>query len=389
MARATFPKGSRFDALEITVEMAVEIHPVNPFDFFVDESAETSPFRYAPEALRELQPYLESTVERDGRSARLRSFLDELPREGRTVPLLVELNRRVSKRVRYIIRNDLGIFTPDETLTEGCGSCRDSAALLIAVLRTRGFAARFVSGYLVQLTDEGIVPDEPRGVGRDVVDLHAWTEVFLPGAGWIGFDSTSGLLCGEGHIPLAAAAQPALTAPLEGTSSEGASQVFFEATLARLGHEPRPTHPYEEKVWQGLLAAADVVDERLEQLGIRLTMGGEPTFTSREHPEAPEWNTEALGESKRGQGLRLAIELRRRLAPGAAILDRPGKHYPGESLPRWTLELVARADGRPVWRGDPLPGPSRVGIEEAQRVAGAIARRLGSLRLASSQAAAN
>ncbi len=181
VARATFPKGSRFDALEITVEMAVEIHPVNPFDFFVDETAETSPFRYAPETLRELQPYLESTVERDGRSARLRSFLDELPREGRTVPLLVELNRRVSQRVRYIIRNDLGIFTPDETLIEGRGSCRDSAALLIAVLRARGFAARFVSGYLVQLTDEGMVPDQPRGVGRDVVDLHAWTEVFLPG----------------------------------------------------------------------------------------------------------------------------------------------------------------------------------------------------------------
>src|SRR5262245_41577262 len=202
IARATFPKDSRFHGLDITVEMAVEIHPVNPFDFFLDESADSSPFRYAPETLRSLQPYLESTAERARRPNRLRSFLDELPREGRTVPLLVELNRRVSKRVRYIIRDDAGIFTPEETLARGEGSCRDSAALLIAVLRARGFAARFASGYLVQLTDEGMVPDEPRGVGRDVVDLHAWAEVFLPGAGWIGFDSTSGLLCGEGHIPL-------------------------------------------------------------------------------------------------------------------------------------------------------------------------------------------
>ncbi|HKD41816.1 MAG TPA: transglutaminase family protein [Myxococcaceae bacterium] len=377
VARATFAKGERFEALEITVEMTVEIHPVNPFDFFVDERAETSPFRYAPESLRELQPYLESEAENAGRGHALRAFLDELPREGRTVPLLVELNRRVSKRVHYVIRDDLGIFAPERTLAEGRGSCRDSAALLIAVLRARGFAARFVSGYLVQLTDEGMVPNEPRGVGRDVVDLHAWTEVFLPGAGWIGFDSTSGLLCGEGHIPLAATASGELAAPLEGTSSEAASQVSFKTTIARLGHEPRPTRPYEEKVWQGLLAAGDMADERLEQLGVQLTMGGEPTFTSREHPEEPEWNSEAIGPTKRSQALRLAAELRRRLAPGAAILERPGKQYPGESLPRWALEVVARADEQPVWRADPLPGPGRVGIEEASRVASAIARRLG------------
>jgi transglutaminase-like putative cysteine protease len=235
VARATFAKGSRFEALDLTVEMAVEIRPVDPFDFFLDESAETSPFRYAPESLRELQPYLESAAERDSRSTGLRAFLEELPRDGPTLPLLVELNRRVSQRVRYIIRDDLGILTPEETLTQGRGSCRDSTALLITALRARGFAARFVSGYLVQLTDEGMVPDQPRGVGRDAVDLHAWTEVFLPGAGWIGFDSTSGLLCGEGHIPLAATANAARAAPVEGTSSEAASQVSFETAIERLG----------------------------------------------------------------------------------------------------------------------------------------------------------
>jgi len=235
VARATFAKGLRFEALDLTVEMAVEIRPVNPFDFFLDESAETSPFRYAPESLRELQPYLESAAERDSGSTGLRAFLEELPRDGPTVPLLVELNRRVSQRVRYIVRDDMGILTPEETLTAGRGSCRDSTALLIALLRARGFAARFVSGYLVQLTNEAMVPDQPRDVGRDKVDLHAWTEVFLPGAGWIGFDSTSGLLCGEGHIPLAATANAARAAPVEGTSSEAATQVSFETAIERLG----------------------------------------------------------------------------------------------------------------------------------------------------------
>jgi transglutaminase-like putative cysteine protease len=140
------------------------------------------------------------------------------------------------------------VWTPEDTLLHGRGSCRDSAVLLVALMRARGIAARFVSGYLVQLTDEGMIPGEPKGVARDVVDLHAWAEAFIPGAGWIGFDATSGLLCGEGHIPLACTASPGAAAPLDGTSDVGASEVAFSTTITRLGHEARPTAPFTDEV---------------------------------------------------------------------------------------------------------------------------------------------
>src|SRR6185369_14479221 len=206
------------------------------------------------------------------------------PRAGATVPLVVELNSAVNRRIRYVIREEPGVWTPEETLERGRGSCRDSAVLLVAALRSRGLAARFVSGYLLQLTDEGMIPDAPRGVGRDVVDLHAWAEVYLPGAGWIGLDATSGLLCGEGHIPLACTAHPPFASPVEGTSDVAAAGVSFEMTVGRLGHEPRPTTPYEESVWQALLEGGERADAALAARGVALTMGGEPTFCARENP---------------------------------------------------------------------------------------------------------
>jgi uncharacterized protein (DUF2126 family) len=294
------------------------------------------------------------------------------------VPLLVALNEAVNKRIRYVIREEAGIWTPEETLAAGRGSCRDSAVLLMAALRSRGLAARFASGYLVQLADEGMIPDAPKGVARDVVDLHAWAEVFLPGAGWIGLDATSGLLCGEGHIPVACTASPALAAPIEGTSDVAAREVSFQMTVARLGHEPRPTTPYEEGVWQELLSAGDRADAKLRAAGIVLTVGGEPTFNSREHAADPEWTVAALGPTKWTLGLQLADELRRRLAPGSAVLLRMGKHYPGESLPRWALDLCGRRDGEAAWRGE-VGEAARSGAnaEDARRFALALARRLG------------
>lgn len=377
LARVTFPAGAKVPSFDVCVELAIEVNPVNPFDFFVDDAAKEAPVRY-PEALaRELAPFMASEGALLATGPLFARLHEELPRRGASVPLLVELNRQISQRVRYVIRDEPGIWTPEETLANGRGSCRDSAVLLGAILRARGFAARFVSGYLVQLTDEGMIPDEPKGVGRDVVDLHAWTEVYLPGAGWLGLDSTSGLLCGEGHIPLCCAANPALASPVEGTSSEAAESVSFEMTVARLGHEPRPTAPYVEETWQRLLEVGQASDEKLASLGLELTMGGEPTFTSREHLQAPEWNGEALGPTKRRQGLTLAAELRKRLSPGAAIVDRPGKHYPGESLPRWALEIVGRSDGVPLWPSDPFPAPSGAGPGEAKRLAEALAQRLG------------
>ncbi|HET6981404.1 MAG TPA: transglutaminase family protein, partial [Myxococcaceae bacterium] len=377
VARVSFGKDSRVEALELLVELALEIRPINPFDFLLDGAAESVPFTYPPEMRRTLAPYLARGGPELAEGKRFQQLDAALPSGGPTLQLLTTLNQAVNQRVRYVLRDEPGVWTPEQTLTEGRGSCRDSAVLTMALLRARGLATRFVSGYLVQLADEGMLPDEPRGVGRDVVDLHAWAEVFLPGAGWIGLDATSGLLCGEGHIPLACSATPAQAAPVEGTSDCAASEVTFDVRLARLGHEPRPTAPFPDSVYAELLDSADRADGSLRDAGLSLTSGGEPTFNSREEAAAPEWNEAALGPSKWTQGLRLCAELRRRMLPGAVLLAGQGKHYPGESLPRWSLELVGRADGQPVWTGDIAPASRSLGVTEVQAVIASIAQRLG------------
>ncbi|HSI04083.1 MAG: transglutaminase family protein [Myxococcota bacterium] len=361
------------EALDVDVEIVADIRPVNPFDFWVEERCKRVPFAYSDELTHDLQPYLATGDETLATGARFRELSAALPTAQETVPLLVALNTAVNKRLKYVIREEAGIWTPEETLENGRGSCRDFAVLLIALARQRGLAARFASGYLVQLTDEGMLPDAPRGVSKDVVDLHAWAEIYLPGAGWIGLDATSGLFCGEGHIPLACTATPALAAPLEGTSTVGSDHVDFSMRVLRLGHEPRPTKPYDEPVWEALLAAGDATDAALTHAGVNLTMGGEPTFNSREAPEAPEWNGAALGGSKWSQGLRLAHELRRRLSPGSALLWRTGKTYPGESLPRWALELCGRKNGQAVWPDRKLKAP---GPKDAERLATRLAALL-------------
>ncbi len=375
VARITFRTGQRTQALDVLVELAVELKPVNPFDFLVDPRCREVPFDYPDGLAAELAPFLDTEDPAFALGPKARAFFAELPWKGEVVDAVTETNRRVAERTRYVIREEAGVWTPEETLTNGRGSCRDSAVLLVAALRSRGLAARFVSGYLIQLTDEGMIPDQPKGMGHDVVDLHAWAEVYLPGAGWIGLDATSGLLTGEGHVPLACTSSPALAAPIEGTSDVGATTVAFSTSIHRLGHEPRPTTPYTEEVWSALLAGADRADAVFAANGLTVTTGGEPTFTSREAPEAPEWNGEALGETKWRQGLRLADELVRRLAPGAAVLERMGKHYPGESLPRWSLDICARRDGVAIWPERSLG--SEPTIDGAGRFVAALARALG------------
>jgi uncharacterized protein (DUF2126 family) len=376
VARLTFPPLKPVTALELRVELAVDVRPINPFDFFVDPRADRVPFAY-PEAIApDLAPYLDASDAAYAGGPLLKDFLRDLPAEGKTVDLIVALNAAVHRQLRYVIREEPGVWTPGQALAEGRGSCRDSATLLVAVLRSRGLAARFVSGYLVQLTDEGMIPDAPRGVTRDVVDLHAWAEVYVPGGGWVGLDATSGLLCGEGHIPLACTARPAAAAPIEGTSDVVADRVLFEMQVGRLGHEPRPTAPFTDEVWTALTEAGERTDAALEQAGVQLTVGGEPTFTSRLHGDRPEWNTDALGDTKWTQGLALATELRKRLAPGGVILHRFGKQYPGESLPRWALDVIARRDGVPLMR-ERAAGTPRATTADAERLGRALAAKLG------------
>ena len=377
VAQVHFDPETPTEALEVTVELAVEVQPVNPFDFYLDDEARSVPIAYPSVLAFDIAPFLARDDKAYATGPLFKKFSDALPRTGTTTELIVALNQSILQKLKYVIREESGIWTPEETLKQGRGSCRDFAVLLVALLRDRGLAARFASGYLIQLTDEGMLPDQPKGVSRDVVDLHAWAEVYLPGAGWIGLDATSGLLVGEGHIPLACTATPALASPLSGTASIGADDVSFSMTIGRIGDEPRPTRPFDDTVWQRLLHVGDQVDQALVRSGVQLTMGGEPTFNSREAPDAPEWNGDALGPTKLAQGRRLADTLRDRLADGAALVQTSGKHYPGESLPRWALEIIARKNKRPIWPKRALRTTATT--EDAHRFATTLASALGVL----------
>jgi uncharacterized protein (DUF2126 family)/transglutaminase-like putative cysteine protease len=388
IVRATFDEVDPVRRLDIVVDAAFDLHPVNPFDFFLEESFRELPAQYDPALIRELAPFLRPPE----LGPRVRAFAEAHPPRGYLVDYLVDLNRSVARTVRYIIRDEPGIWSSEETLTMGSGSCRDSAVLLVDVLRHHGLAARFVSGYLIQLTDEGNIPDEAKGVDRDVVDLHAWAEVYVPGAGWVGLDGTSGLLVGEGHVPLAGAADPMLAGPVDGTASHAADELDVDMQVVRLGHEPRPRVPYTDQTWSDMLEVGRRADRMLDEAGLQVTMGGEPTWTSRLHPTEEEWNGDALGPTKWAQGIRLTRELMHRLAPGGLLMHRFGKHYPGESLPRWVMHLLWRPDGEPIWRdlmhldfgsgghaavddGRPVPGGR--GLDESARFQSAFAHRLG------------
>ena len=375
IARVTFKAGQTVSELEIVVELAVDVQPINPFDFFVDARVKNLPFTYPDQLDTELAPYLETgdPAYRLGRAGM--ELLRDLPAKGDTVGVLVELLAKVRERIAYVIRNEPGVWTPEETLAQRRGSCRDTAVLLVALMRARGVAARFVSGYLVQLADEGMIPDEPKGVSNDVVDLHAWVEAYIPGAGWIGFDGTSGLLCGEGHIPLASTASPAHASPLDGTSDIGASGVEFSTSIRRLGHEVRPTAPYTDEVWSVLIAAGDHTDSTLAAANLDVWIGGEPTFVARDGQTREEWQGGAIGADKWRRGRKLADQLRDRLAPSGIVLYRQGKVYPGESLPRWSLDVIGRRDGTPLWPNRELVETGT--LEAAQRVGTALAAGLG------------
>ena len=350
IARVTFDPDLDVHRLRIQVDASFDLVPVNPFDFFVDPRCRELPFEYPDGLDEELAPFLDQSAVDPAASA----WADGLPFEGSVVDYLVALNNKANADLGYTIRMEPGIQTPAETLDIGRGSCRDFAVLLVDALRSRGLAARFVSGYLIQLEDEGNIPGLPRGMDHDVLDLHAWAEVYLPGAGWIGLDGTSGLLTTEGHIPLAATVTPSLAAPISGTATGPASNVEFHMEVERVGHQPRPRKPYADDSWERLLQMGDTVDASLQERGVSLTVGGEPTWTSRSNAGDDEWVTEAVGGTKLAQGLRMAHELRQRVDPGAVGLHRFGKHYPGESLPRWALHLIWRKDGVPIWRNPDL-----------------------------------
>ena len=330
----------------VEVDLVAELCPFNPFDFFLEPGVEDCPFEYVLELAKDLEPYL--SVEPAG--PLLQAFLDKLSGGKRgTIGFLVDLNRRVRDQIGYVTRLYPGVQTCEQTLEQRVGSCRDSAWLLVQILRHLGIAARFVSGYLIQMASDERAPEDRSGLQTDSADFHAWAEAFLPGAGWIGMDPTSGLFAGEGHIPLVCTPNVSKAAPIEGTTEPANVDFDYSMSIRRLNDAPRPSRPFSEEDWVQVEQVAQCVDADLEAQDVRLTMGGEPTFVGIDEPESPQWNIDALGPMKRTRGLALIQCLREKTPPGAMLHYGQGKWYPGEPLPRWALSCFWRGDGIPVW----------------------------------------
>ena len=345
LARFVFPE--RTEELRIEVDLVAEMSVINPFDFFLEPHAEKFPFKYEPAQLHELESYLR----KDPLTPLFKAYLDEIPRTPTpTNDFLVELNRQLARDIRYLIRMEPGVQSPEQTLELASGSCRDSGWLLAQLLRHLGIATRFVSGYLIQLKPDVKSLDGPSGTEVDFTDLHAWCEAYLPGAGWVGLDPTSGLLAGEGHIPLACTPEPSSAAPITGLTEKAEVEFSHHMKITRVLEAPRVTKPYTDQQWADIERLGHRIDADLVSHDVRLTMGGEPTFVSLDDRDGAEWNTEAMGPNKRKLGSVLLKKLKAKYAPKGLIHLGQGKWYPGEQLPRWSLSCYWRKDGEPLWQ---------------------------------------
>ena len=376
LARLVFPE--KTTEFKVTVDLVADLSVYNPFDFFLEPEAGEFPFSYAPELAHDLAPYLA----KGELTPRFKAFVDSVSLEPlRTIDFLVGLNQRLQREIRYLIRMEPGVQTPEVTLTTGAGSCRDTGWLLVQVLRHLGLAARFVSGYLIQLKPDVKSLDGPSGAETDFTDLHAWCEVYLPGAGWVGLDPTSGLMAGEGHIPVACTPEPSTAAPVSGAVDDSEVEFSHHMQITRIHESPRVTLPYTDEQWQDIVALGHAVDSQLTSQDVRLTMGGEPTFVSVDDRDGAEWNTDALGPTKRGFATELVHRLLAKYGQGGFLHFGQGKWYPGEQLPRWALSICWRADGQPCWHDPSLFADEReihrTTTADAQAFMVALTRRLG------------
>jgi len=363
----------------ITVDLIADMAVRNPFDFFLEDEAMSWPFTYSSREREELGPYMVHQPEGRLFTEYLRKFTGSA--DVNTIDFIVELNRVLEQDVGYLIRMEAGVQTPEETLKRGSGSCRDTSWLLVQILRHLGLAARFVSGYLIQLKPDVKPLDGPAGTDVDFTDLHAWAEVYLPGAGWVGLDPTSGLLTGEGHIPLACAPHYASAAPIAGSHEPAEVSFDFAMSIRRIAETPRVTLPYTDDAWQRIESLGHKIDQQLNDQDVRLTMGGEPTFVSVEDMDGAEWTSEAVGPTKRAFAEELIRRLGQRFAPGGLYHFGQGKWYPGEQLPRWAFAVYWRADGEPLWSDPGLVASDRpempAGAVEAETFSQELCRQMG------------
>ncbi|MDF2176827.1 transglutaminase family protein [Aliiglaciecola sp. CAU 1673] len=377
LARVVFPE--KTTSFWFTVDLVAEMTVINPFDFFLESYAEKVPFDYEKRVKQDLAPYLETEDPSDAFSSLIERVKPQKPTP--TVDFLVSVNQHIQEMIEYGIRLEPGVQTIDETLSKRSGSCRDSSWLLVQLFRHLGLAARFVSGYLVQLTADEKSLDGPSGPEQDFTDLHAWAEVYVPGAGWIGLDPTSGLFAGEGHIPLACTPEPASAAPVTGVLDECESQMIYQNKVTRIKETPRVTKPYAEEEWQQILALGDEVDKELQSHDIRLTMGGEPTFISIDDMESEQWNTAADGKDKRRLAHSLFLKMQDAFGKGGIRHYGQGKWYPGEPLPRWQYACYWRKDGKPLWHNPSLLADVsktyEFSVDDAQNLANKLAEKLG------------
>ena len=379
LARLVFP--DKTTSFRIEIDLVAEMAVLNPFDFFLEPSAEHYPFKYDAEVAHELAPYMVKAPELKDAPV-FQAYLAAVSRaKTPTNDWLVSLNQKLQRDIGYLVRLEPGVQTPEETLVKASGSCRDTGWLLVQLMRHLGVAARFVSGYLIQLKSDVKSLDGPSGTEIDFTDLHAWCEVFLPGAGWIGLDPTSGLLAGEGHIPLACSPEPGSAAPVSGAIDDCETVFEHHMSVARVWEAPRVTLPYTEAQWAMIEKLGHQVDADLNHNDVRLTQGGEPTFVSVDDREGGEWNTEAMGPTKRILSADLMDKLRAKYGEGGLLHYGQGKWYPGEQLPRWSLNLFWRKDKEPVWMHPELFASEHkdygVTEVEARKFLAGVARRLG------------
>ena len=294
LARLVFPEPTTEFLVE--VDLVAEMAVFNPFDFFLEPDAEKCPFYVRPRS--------PANCARSSKPNRLTPALGlafhRFAREPiRTIDFLIDLNQRLRNEIGYVIRMEPGIQSCEQTLALATGSCRDTAWLLVQILRHLGLAARFVSGYLIQLTADLKPLEGPAGPAADFTDLHAWTEVYLPGAGWIGLDPTSGLLAGEGHIPLACTPDASSAAPISGLLDPCKTEFHHEMSVGRVYESPRVTKPYSERAMATKSSPGPSGGCRIDRRRRPPDHGRRADLRLSRRRRLPEWTISALGPNKR------------------------------------------------------------------------------------------